>query len=66
MDKMKFEFALWHGCFTEKKITSFPSKQSIFFSEKDPSSILLSCLSLILVQVSEIFQSIKKIEFLIT
>ena len=58
MDKMKFEFV--HGCFTEKKITSFPSKQCIFFSEKDPSSISLSCLSLILVQVSEIFQSIKK------
>ena len=37
-----------------------------FFSEKDPSSILLSCLSLLLVQVSEIFQSIKKKkEFLI-
>ena len=28
MDKMKFEFV--HGCFTEKKITSFPSKQCIF------------------------------------
>ena len=31
MDKMKFEFVLWHGCFTEKKITSFPLKQCIFF-----------------------------------
>ena len=55
MDKMKFEPAvLRHGCFTKKRITSFPLKQCIFFSEKDPSSILLSCLSLILVQVSEI------------
>ena len=67
MDKMKFKLVLLHGTVVLlKKITSFPSKQCIFFSEKDPSIILLSCLSLILVKVSEIFQSIKKIEFLIT
>ena len=37
-----------------KKIHFFPFKKCIFL-EKDPSSCLLSCLRLILVQVSEIF-----------
>ena len=60
MDKMKFEFVLWHGVLLKKKITSFPLKQTFFFSEKDSSSILLSRLSSILVHVSEISQSLKK------
>ena len=62
MDKMKFKVVLWHRYFTEKKkLQLLPLKNNaFFFSENDPSSSLLSCLNFILVQVSEIFQSITK------